>query len=725
MSNKMTGLPLIDTILVFDDRLGDAMSIEEYKSTFEKVLSQYEELEKEVGSLTISKIIGIFGNRSTFGLRYKNERKDTVVSAGTYALLRILVLEDTVSHFMGEKYVDVIRKYAEKTTQASIDAYIAKRKQSLADQKAHMEGIKKAMTDPQTLEDFKIYLESNKKSEMSLELLERYDAVILEYWKEVDAKAKAGPVVTLNEGDVVGYELKKTVHSRDGHDLFVIVLNDRVDRERYTELNSAAKKLGGWYSKYSQGNAIPGFQFKQEESAIAFGKVLEGGTESKPESSEPEKTGAQKLRQMGDEIIAKAEASLATERKSDTHRRATMAEHAEREARREIALGTTMHNIAEAIEHDEVYLLKKLNSRVLTEQLISLLRQAQTAFARAEGKKISESDTIKDPAMVRYARFPFPNLSNTRHGEVLREAAKNKADRKRIDQLAVAGEGWIRFEGHSSMDLFERLYTRVPANYLSTFEGEELKNARIKYQRMTKAGIRNESLLRSALRELIELISDTGEADPVKEMVRSLVGRKIPGFFPTPKSLRERILLEAEIEKGMLVCEPQGGKGDIADDIREGYGITPDVAEINYDLRELLKAKGHNVVASDFLELRDVAYDRIIMNPPFEDYADVLHIQHAYSLLKPGGRLVSIMASSAFQNEHKRAKDFRAWLDDKDVRFWKNPDGAFLESDRKTGVSTFMVVLNKPVETKAESDSLEHQRMVVAQGGSLLDMMSA
>jgi len=37
------------------------------------------------------------------------------------------------------------------------------------------------------------------------------------------------------------------------------------------------------------------------------------------------------------------------------------------------------------------------------------------------------------------------------------------------------------------------------------------------------------------------------------------------------------------------------------------------------------------------------------MNPPFENGADIKHIQHAMKMLKPGGRLVAICANGPRQ----------------------------------------------------------------------------
>jgi hypothetical protein len=79
--------------------------------------------------------------------------------------------------------------------------------------------------------------------------------------------------------------------------------------------------------------------------------------------------------------------------------------------------------------------------------------------------------------------------------------------------------------------------------------------------------------------------------------------------------------------------------------------------------RELLEAKGYNLVGSEFLELQGKQYDRIIMNPPFSKGATFSMCSMPMSLLRPGGRLVAIMGEGAFFQSNKRA-EFREWLDD-------------------------------------------------------------
>src|SRR5690606_11773720 len=102
------------------------------------------------------------------------------------------------------------------------------------------------------------------------------------------------------------------------------------------------------------------------------------------------------------------------------------------------------------------------------------------------------------------------------------------------------------------------------------------------------------------------------------------------------------------IRPGMRVLEPSAGSGAIAEVIRERHPTARlEVIERNYSLREILEADGFELVSRDFTEYApSYGYDRIIMNPPFEQRQDVEHIDRALSMLNPGGRLLAIAASS-------------------------------------------------------------------------------
>ncbi|HCF2032933.1 TPA: PLxRFG domain-containing protein [Pseudomonas aeruginosa] len=227
-----------------------------------------------------------------------------------------------------------------------------------------------------------------------------------------------------------------------------------------------------------------------------------------------------------------------------------------------------------------------------------------------------------------------------------------------------------------------------------------LESAHEKRKRLESMGILTGSEYRSALREFVALREAPAEPDKIREMERSMIGRRNDGldFFPTSAAVTEEAVDAADIQEGMDVLEPSAGMGHMADAIREQTGVEPDVVELSSERRELLEAKGYNLVGSDFMEVSGKQYDRIVMNPPFSKGRDIQHVQHAYSLLKPGGRLVAIMGEGAFFQSNKAAENFRAWLDGLGATSERLPEGSFMDPALpvNTGVNARMVVIDKP-----------------------------
>lgn len=219
-----------------------------------------------------------------------------------------------------------------------------------------------------------------------------------------------------------------------------------------------------------------------------------------------------------------------------------------------------------------------------------------------------------------------------------------------------------------------------------------------KRKRLESMGITSESLLRSALREYVQLQGQHKEIDTVTRLMRGLAGNRNIGidFFPTPYATAMDLVDCADLREGMTVLEPEAGYGGIADLIRDA-GFEPDVIEISSTLREILEAKGYSVVAHDFLEFKENSYDRIIMNPPFSNGADILHVYHAYSLLKPEGRLVAIVGEGAFSRNDQQATAFRDWLAEIGAEDEKLPPGTFLDRSLPvtTGANARRIVIDK------------------------------
>lgn len=182
---------------------------------------------------------------------------------------------------------------------------------------------------------------------------------------------------------------------------------------------------------------------------------------------------------------------------------------------------------------------------------------------------------------------------------------------------------------------------------------------------------------------------------------RSIAMARDNGYFPTPRDLALRVVDLAEIHPGMRVLEPSAGRGALVDAIFEREpraNVT--CVEILMKNQSALVARyieddRVTLILHDFLDCEfNAPVDRVVMNPPFENKADIDHVTHAWRFVKPGGRLVSIMSASILSNMDHKTVDFRTrWLDRFRFHVETNPPDAFKESG--TLVRTVTVVMEK------------------------------
>lgn len=125
-------------------------------------------------------------------------------------------------------------------------------------------------------------------------------------------------------------------------------------------------------------------------------------------------------------------------------------------------------------------------------------------------------------------------------------------------------------------------------------------------------------------------------------------------LFQTPEQLADRMVQMADITNDTLVLEPSAGLGRIYRAIRKVASCPVVLVELAADCAEVLYSEIDSqakLIQGDFLS-RDVGmFDVIVMNPPFKMGTDIKHINHAYSLLKPGGKLVGLCFNGTKQNE--------------------------------------------------------------------------
>lgn len=138
-------------------------------------------------------------------------------------------------------------------------------------------------------------------------------------------------------------------------------------------------------------------------------------------------------------------------------------------------------------------------------------------------------------------------------------------------------------------------------------------------------------------------------------------------LFPTPPEISARLVELADIEPGQRVLEPSAGTGNLLRAIAEaGTSCEVVAVELSPTLAQGLKttAKGVAVHCADFLTQNGNLgkFDRVIMNPPFENADDIKHIQHALHMLEPGGRLVAICAAGPRQRAAMQ-EEASEWID--------------------------------------------------------------
>ncbi len=156
-----------------------------------------------------------------------------------------------------------------------------------------------------------------------------------------------------------------------------------------------------------------------------------------------------------------------------------------------------------------------------------------------------------------------------------------------------------------------------------------------------------------------------------------------PQLFPTPAPLAARLVALADVQPGQRVLEPSAGTGRILDALPVGCDVV--AAEVHPALAQALRAHATapQVHAGDFLSLTPETlgyFDAVLINPPFQFAADIKHIRHAATFLRPGGVLVAICAQGPRQ---RAAFTVPGW------DFAPLPTGTFAQEG--TNVSTAIV----------------------------------
>jgi phospholipid N-methyltransferase len=194
---------------------------------------------------------------------------------------------------------------------------------------------------------------------------------------------------------------------------------------------------------------------------------------------------------------------------------------------------------------------------------------------------------------------------------------------------------------------------------------------------------------------------DAAAFDAMKDQLKAGVAVvSAPQLFPTPPELAKRMADEAGALAGKRILEPSAGTGNILRAILNNATGAECVhilaIEVNHSLVKVLEQQRRKTLyanesnfqirCADFLECAgDLGkFDCILMNPPFANAQDIKHIQHALTMLKPGGRLIAICANGPKQNQI-----LKPIVDDHGGTWEVLPPGTFKDSG--TNVSSVML----------------------------------
>lgn len=414
-----------------------------------------------------------------------------------------------------------------------------------------------------------------------------------------------------------------------------------------------------------------------------------------------------KLRAVADTLEAKASAEIGRDRLANTARRASMAGSAIASAEKEAAIARTMRNLAGAIESGEAKHLSGVGTKAAVEELdralINAMNETDRVLSYAEQQR--SRGRAPEAGDIRNAKLPSPTWDGGGSNRLrLLESLKGKRGAKDLMEK-------IRYSSGPNAEMLPALKKHITEKEIDSHLGWWNLEAIQRVSRLARIGINSNMDLRLALTEYVLFRDGPKKADPVKAAERALVGQKVGvDFFPTPKSLAERMAQLAGVKAGDKVLEPSAGNGNLAD-AAKAAGASVDAVEVSDALRNVLSAKGHNLVGRDFNDYESgEQYDAVIMNPPFSDRQDAAHIKRAWDMVKPGGRLVAIAGEGVFFGSDKKADAFRGWLDEHGAEVEKLPAGTFQDKSllATTGANARLIVMQKPAgAASVEKDGLQ------------------
>lgn len=175
----------------------------------------------------------------------------------------------------------------------------------------------------------------------------------------------------------------------------------------------------------------------------------------------------------------------------------------------------------------------------------------------------------------------------------------------------------------------------------------------------------------------------------------------LPDYFPSSSELGNWMIEVAQLRAGETVNEPAAGNGMLLDLLKSAsVPLNLMVGEIQYLLREILRVKGYEPVATDFLELKAGEFstysghlvervDVILTNAPFCQSEDF--IAQATQLAR---RVVLVIGDDVLTRQEERFVQMQTLLKQLNAQIIPIPAGMFRTCEIPVWVKASMVLIN-------------------------------
>ena len=339
--------------------------------------------------------------------------------------------------------------------------------------------------------------------------------------------------------------IKTGWHDKRQVDLWIVQMDQRVERSTFNELKRKASMLGGWYSSFKKADA--GFQFTSEDVAQRFVSLSAGDADRTDvldnRDARKMESAAERLCSVAETLDNEATAILGSDetRLKNTVRRSEMAAGMRGRAYAQQAMTCTLRSVAAALDAGEAQYLDGLRATTQLQTLMALLRRGKTKrneiLLKDKGElgmwdRYRESENLSNRPLAiadaAHAHFPYPSIYH-RHLEELVAQAKN---RKGLKQRSRSFEGYLVTD--RERHYVEFVDQRDIANlieYLDRCRDAGLETRWVAggledYKRLLAAHIHTPQEMRCALRELVPHLVRKREDDPVAKAEQNLVGKR-------------------------------------------------------------------------------------------------------------------------------------------------------------------------------------------------------